>query len=651
MPDSKSLGGQPTAVQVESGRYSKLPSAFKVIFVVLTVVGIGLAVYYLFSLAFFGTLLNIGYYYLLFACFGACVFLVMPARKRDVTIPWYDMLLAAIAFAVPFYFSLNAWEILMIGWGVPPNEFILLISTIYIALTLEGARRFAGIPYVVVIMVIGIYPLIADKMPGKLWGLGFTFPQTIAAYLFSPSGLVGLPGQIMGNIMIGFLVFAGVMVSSGAGDFFLKLATALFGCYRGGPAKISAIGSGFFGSISGSVFANIVGTGSFTIPAMKRLGYPAHYAAAIEACASTGGILMPPVMGALAFIMAIILNVEYRVIVLAATIPALLYYYGILVQVDCHAAKNGLKGIPKEELPRITTVLKDGWPFITVFFFLIWALMYMRWEAMAPFYACVLMIALSFTNKKTFLTPRRLLALVVSVGRLVTSAISVVLPMGIIVAGLTLTGATLATTAALVGLGADRIWLILVIAVVILYVMGMVGIGGYIFLAITMAPSVIALGLNPLAVHLFLLYYSMIGSFTPPVALGAFLAAALARASPMKTALTAMRLGVVIYFIPFFFVFNPSLVLQGDWIQSIYLFLLCLIGTYLLAAGIEGYAIKLGVLKPYSRVLFVVAGFLIALPEMTSEIIGGVLAVGSITVLALLRRRARSLNGAFSRTS
>jgi TRAP transporter 4TM/12TM fusion protein len=340
--------------------------------------------------------------------------------------------------------------------------------------------------------------------------------------------------------------------------------------------------------------------------------------------------------------MAVTIAVDYSVIMVAAVIPSLLYYFGLMMQVDGYAAKVGLRGLPKEEIPSLKKVLARGWPYITVLFFLTWGLLFMRWEYMAPWYASLLMIPLSFLNRETRMTPKRLLKTLGQIGELITQTAAIILPIGFVVCGLTITGVTGSVTSGLVTLGGGNIYLVLLFGVIACYVMGMAGLSivAYIFLSVTLAPAVIKLGgLNVLAVHLFILYYAMLAGITPPVAAAAFLGAAIAGAPPMKTALMSMRLGIVIYFVPFFFVFQPALVLQGDLTPLLYLLPMCVIGIMLIAAGCEGYLLKVGIVRAWARIPLVIAGFLFALPEIITTIIGGVAAAIIIPVLWLQKRR------------
>jgi TRAP transporter 4TM/12TM fusion protein len=625
-------------IEVEVTRLGKLPRWQSLIFMVIAILGIGLSIFYIFGGSFEGrVLLDVEYYWLFIGLFSAAVFIIMPGRKADkARLPWYDLVLAGLILVICFYCFTNARDMSISGWKNIPLGVIIWL------LMMEAARRGGGISYLLVVLLIGIYPLFADSFPGIFQGIKYGFPQTIEAHVFRNEGMMGITTKVIAEIILGFLVFAGVLIASGAGDFFIDLANALLGQVRGGPAKVAVVSSAFFGSLSGSALSNVVGTGCVTIPTMKRIGYPGHYAGAVEACASTGGVIMPPVMGAIAFVMAVTISVDYSVIMVSAVIPSLLYYFGLLMQVDGYAAKVGLRGLPKEEIPSLRKVLARGWPYLTVLFFLVWGLLFMRWEYMAPWYAAVLMIPLSYLNRDTRMTPKRLFKTLGQVGELITQTSAIIIPIGFVVSALTITGVTGSVTSGLVTLGGGNLFLVLVFGVAACYVMGMAGLSivAYIFLSVTLAPAVIKMGgLNVIAVHLFILYYAMLAGITPPVAAASFLGAAIAGAPPMKTALTSMRLGIVIYFVPFFFVFQPALVLQGDLTPLLYLLPMCVIGIILIAAGCEGYLLKIGNVRPWARVPLVIAGFLFSLPEMITTIIGFVAAVIIIPILWLQKKR------------
>ena len=380
-----------------NNRYANLPKPFKILVICLVTTGIILFLLYTFGWSIRGWVLEgTRYYYLLYLCFATCVFICVPARKKDSNrILWYDLILASVVFGTFAYFTANAYSITIMGWVPPKTTHDLVLATVIALIALEASRRMTGWAMVAICLIFGIYSLIASYMPGILYGFSFPFPNMIGTFAYGGLGLLGMPAQVTGEILIAFLIFAGVLMSSGAGTFFLNISLALLGRFRGGPAKVAVVSSGLFGSLSGTVVPNIITTGSITIPTMKRIGYPPHYAGAIEAVASSGGSIMPPVMGIIIFVMVVLTEIPYSTIMVAALIPAILYYYGLLVQVDAYAAKVGLRGLPREELPSIWKTLLQGWPYILVLAFLIFGLIYMRWDVKAPIYAAGLLFVIS----------------------------------------------------------------------------------------------------------------------------------------------------------------------------------------------------------------------------------------------------------------
>ena len=684
-------------VETTPTRYGSLPKPLRIFCLILWAFGIALFILYVSAWSIRGWQIgDTQYFYLLYLAFASCVFLTMPARKKDRTkLPWYDVVLATLIFGTCIYLVINAYEIQTIGW-IPPHLDLpaLVLATILAVMAIESGRRMAGLPFAILCLIVGCFPFFADKLPGPLWGVTLPFDYVMASFAYGMQGMLGLPAQVTGTILIGFLVLAGMLIATGAAKFFLNLALALMGKYRGGPAKVAVIASGFFGSMSGATPANIVATGSVTIPAMKGIGYPPHYAAAIEAVASNGGSIMPPVMGAVAFIMAILTDVPYTTVMIAAFLPALLYYWGLLVQVDSYAARTGLRGLSREQLPSLWKTLKEGWYFIFVLAFLVFGLIYMRWGALAPVYSSGLLLALSllfavfrflctrlllsipsdqgrvdntqgetagilakvalfllsFTPRETTMTPRKFIDILATVGNLITYIIAVLFPLGLLLMGLQITGSLTSLTSSIVLMAGGNVIYILLIAVAVCYLFGMVGIVliPYIVLAVIALPAIVAAtGMNLLALHFFLIFYIMTSGITPPVCVFAFIAAALAGAPPMKTGFTAMRLAVVLYFIPWFFVFNPALIMQGDWREIVYLFALCLVGIWILGSGLEGYLMKVGRLTLWPRVFLVIGGFLIAFPGwgdftwwMTS-LIGAALTAAVVAVI-LVRRKVVS---------
>ncbi len=428
-------------------------------------------------------------------------------------------------------------------------------------------------------------------------------------------------------------------VATGAADFFLNLAMALMGGKRGGPAKVSVVASGFFGSLSGSIFGNVVSTGAVTIPAMKKGGFPAHYAGALEACASTGGMLMPPVMGAIAFIMADFTSTEYGLIVAAALIPSVLYYFGLYCHVEGYAARHGMVGTPRADLPRLGATFRKGWPFLLVLGFLVWGLVFMRWERLTPFYAAALLLAITFVKKELRLNVRRVLDMVFETGKLLAETMALLLPASFILGGLMATGVAPALAAALVHMGGDSVVPILAIGILVCMIFGMMGmiVAAYLMLALTLAPALEQVGnMNTLAIHLFIAYYACLAAITPPIALAAFLASRISGSPPILTSMHAARLGIVLYFIPIFFLFEPALIFQGPlWLTAVWLVMN--IGAIIVIAGAsEGWLMGVGRLRGWTRLPLFVAGLLIGFPEWSSTVIG----LAAVAAVVLLRRWA-----------
>jgi TRAP transporter 4TM/12TM fusion protein len=579
--------------------------------------------------------------------FGCCLFLTIPARKRDRKRPppWFDYLFALFTLGVCVYWFSQNQRILVLGWVPPPDTLNLLLAGAFSLLAIEAARRIGGLPFLGLVLVGALYPLIASHMPGVLYGNQMTLEQVIGEFAFGENGMLGLTGQVMGEILVGFLVFAATLVAMGAGDFFLDAATALMGRVRGGPAKIAVVASGFFGSFNGSPIANVVGTGSFTIPTMMRVGYAPHYAAAIEACASSGGVIVPPVMGSVAFLIVMLAGVSYPTVIAAATIPALLFYLSLFLQVDAYAARTGLRGLPASDIPRLGPVLRRGWIFIAGIVALVVLLVVFMRGPISAVYAAGIMILLSYTSRRTLLTPRKLLGVLSEVGNLVGFTLALFLPIGFIIIGLVATGVAAAITAMTIGLGGESLALVLLIGAVFAYVMGMFGMGytAYLFLAVTMAPALInSAGLSAVGTHLFIVYYSILGGITPPVALVSFIAASMANAPAMKTAVTSMRLGAVLVFIPFFFIFNPAFLLQGaGWLEITWVTATAMLGVGLLAGGLEGYLLGFGALPTSVRPALVVGGLLFAYPHWLPTLLG--LGFGGVALGVVRLRRPRTV--------
>ena len=577
------------------------------------------------------------YYYALLALLLPMCFLIYPPSAKS-TRYWYDMILSAAAFVACGFFFINSETMLDYGWEFSAPTYAVIMSYMLWALTLEAVRRCGGTTLFVLVLVFSLYPVFADKMPGPISGMSSSIAETASYHVMSIESILGLPFRAFAQLVIGFLVFGIALQHTGGGRFFINLAFALFGHVRGGSAKVAIVSSGLMGSMSGSVITNVLTTGQMTIPAMKKDGMSSEYAGGVEACASTGGVLLPPIMGSTAFVMATFLNVPYTTVALAAAIPALLYFFGLFVQVDAYAARTGLKGTPREELPDLMQTFRDGWFYLASFAVLIFLLIYMQREAVAPYYATGMLLVLNQISPKHRWDINAAGSFLVASGKLLVELLAIMAGVGLIVGALSVTGLSGTLVNDLLYIAGDSILLLLLMGALTSFVLGigMTVTAAYIFLAIVLAPALIQGGLNPMSVHLFILYWGMLSFITPPVALGAFAAASIAGASSLATGFKAMRLGSVIYFIPFFFVLDPALILDGSWWEILSSTLMAAIGVLLIAGSLQDYLPGIGFLDrsgaggSIGRLLTGIGGGLIALPGL--ELLG--INVGDMALLA-----------------
>ena len=489
-------------------------------------------------------------------------------------------------------------------------------------LVLEASRRAGGNAIFIICLIISIYPAISTFLPGFLSAPAQPWDTTATFHIFGTESIMGIPMTAFATLVVGFLIFGVALQHTGGGSFFLNLAFALLGTRRGGPAKVSIFSSGLMGSMSGSVITNVLTTGVLSIPAMKKTGFKSSYAAGVEACASTGGVLMPPVMGATAFVMATFLEVPYSEIIIAAAFPSILYYFGLFMQIDAYAARNHLKGLPAQELPSIKKVLKEGWYFVFVFVMLILMLLYMQREAQAPYYATATLLIINQIVKIHRWNSKKFLNFIESVGRLFAELAGILVAIGLIIGSLTFTGKIGTITYALVDFAGDSIIILLIMGALTSFILGigMTVTAAYLFLAVTLAPALTGSGLDKVAVHLFMLYWGMISFITPPVAIGAFAAASVAGANGIRTGVEAMKLGSVIYFIPFFFVLNPALIGRGSVLEIFTVFFSAIAGIILISSSLQGYLVGIGNLKNSRylewpiRIMLGFSGILMALP-------------------------------------
>lgn len=563
-----------------------------------TLLGVLLVVNKIFHLGIIKTQLESEYLYSLAGLFVAAAFLIFPASS-DLTrnqVPWYDYVLAAVTLLASAYFVATARLNLLEGWEFDAPQAAKVLAFVYYILILEGVRRTGGLVVLGVVFVLSLYPIVADIVPGPISGFAQPLPETIVYHLFSSESAFGIPMKAFGQVVVGFIVFGATLQFTGGGKFFNDLAILLVGRYRGGAAKVSIFASGFMGSMSGSVISNVLTTGAFSIPAMKRTGFSARYAAGTEACASTGGVLMPPVMGSTAFVMASFIGVPYADIVVAAAIPSILFYFGLFVQIDAYSGRKKLQGLQRDEVPTFKETISEGWQFAVVFGVLLFIMIVLRRETQAPFYATLLLLVINQFNPKTRLSFKGTIELTNSVGAALGELVAILLGVGMIVGSFNATGLAGTIVNDLVFLAGNQTLPLLMMGALTAFIfgMGMTVTACYIFLAIVLAPALTQLGLDKIAVHLFILYWGMVSFITPPVALGAFAAASLAGTSPMSAGLAAMRLGSVIYILPFLFVLNPALVAQAPLPDILISLSVALIGVFMIGSSLQGYVARLG---------------------------------------------------------
>jgi len=453
------------------------------------------------------------------------------------------------------------------------------------------------------------------------------------------NGIYGIPLMVMATYIFLFILFGAILMESGAGRFFINLALALTGSRRGGPAKASIVSSALMATVSGSAVANVVTTGTFTIPLMKKIGYRPRFAAAVEACSSSGGQIMPPVMGAAAFIIAEFLSIPYLKVCLAAFFPAILYFFSIFIMVHFEAAKHDLAMLEKEELPNAKEELKRGGHLFISLAVIIGLLVVGYTPMYAAFWAIVSVLALSFMKKETRMSPQRLLSALEDGA---TKAIPVSIACacaGIIIGSVFVSGLGLKFTNLIVTIAAGRLWMALFLTMVasLILGMGLTTTAVYITVAALVIPALVKMGVEPIAAHLFAFYFGLVSAITPPVALAAFAAAGIANSNPMETGFTSFRLGIAKYILPFVFVYGPGLVFVGSWIEILRAIVATTLGLFALTIVTEGWlyeSVPIGI-----RALMFIPAVLLFLPHVHYNLVGVVV---FIVLVGYLKKKSRT---------
>jgi TRAP transporter 4TM/12TM fusion protein len=583
------------------------------------------------------------YLYILAALLFPLVFLVLPASSSDAAgpPPWYDWALAALSAALFGWFAYQATRILSEGWEYNAPAIAKVLAGMLWLLVMEGLRRTSGWPMAIIVAVVSLYPVVAEQIPNPLKGSSQSLPDTLGFHFASAESAFGIPMRAFAEIVVGFIVFGVALNFTGGGRFFNDLAFALVGRFRGGAAQVGIISSALQGSISGSVISNVVSSGVVTIPAMKRTGFNAAYAGAVEAVASTGAVLMPPVMGSTAFVMASFLGKNYGEIALAATVPALLFYIALVVQIDGYSALRGIKGMRASELPSLGAVMREGWFYLPVFALLVFLMVYLQDEAIAPFYATGLLLLINQALPSHRMSLAKLADCAASVARGLAELVAILLAIGCIIGALSMTGlaGTLANDLVYLAGGAPLVLLLMGALTSFVFGMGMTVTACYIFLAIVLAPPLVKAGLDPLAVHLFIMYWGMVSFITPPVALATFAAAPIAGVSAMRIGMQSVKLGFAIYVVPFCFVLNPALILKGSLTEVLLSAIAAFPGVILIASAMQGYVGGLGPIPNAplgwaARAALLAGGFLLCAPtpRLTSFPTGANLAIAAVLI-------------------
>jgi len=581
---------------------------------------------------------------------GIAIILIKSPANRAATktsVPIYDIAMAVLGLGAGAYLSFR-YPALQEDLFVLRGE-AAVIGYIIIPLTFEAVRRSAGWSLTCILSAFMLYAFFGQHVPGLFRARETSLDYLSSTLVADSVAILGLPLTIVVTVVMPFIFFGQLLMKGGASEWFTNISTALIGRSRGGSAKIAVIASGLFGAISGTAVSNVASTGLITIPLMKRGGYEPRVAGAFEAVASTGGQIMPPIMGAAAFLMAEILEVGYSEVVIAAIIPALLYYVAVFIYADLEAAKKNIQPVPEELIPPLMRTLTEGWFFIAPFAVLIYALFGMNQAPQtAALWSGGTVVAVNWLlgYKGNRMKPISIIYAIRDTGVRGGSEIVIIGVMaGIIIGILGATGLGEALTQALVQIGEGNLAALLALTAVICIIlgMGMPTTAIYLLVSIIAAPPLVKLGINPMAAHMYVFYFGIVSLITPPVAIAAFVAANLAGAGPMETAVTSVRLGWTALVVPVMFVMSPHLIMQGETLPIIMAVVTAIIGVWVTTCGIQGYCVRpLGMLL---RGVFVVSGIALLIPAEAFptapyvEIVGALVAIAAVGREFLWRHR------------
>jgi TRAP transporter 4TM/12TM fusion protein len=549
------------------------------------------------------------------------VFLLYPPSKvmSREKINWYDLLPILFIIGGCTYIAINANRLVAEGRLICYSSEMILACLLFISV-IEATRRTIGWVLSGLILFFFFYAVYSNYFPSFLHSTGFSYPMMFGFLYLGAEGLWGMVIGVVSSIVAGFILFGGFLRALGASHFFNELALATVGFMRGGAAKAAVVASTLFGTISGSIAANVATTGQITIPLMKSTGYERNYAGAVEATASTGGMFMPPVMGATAFLIADFLNISYWSVCVAAFLPAIAYYATLLVQVDLEAAKIGLKGLPRESLPSLRKTLSGGWQYLLPFALLIFLLGVLRYSAQTSImYTIGALIVVSSFKKESRLTPKKLLIALEDSARGMMSIIPLCTAIGTLVGSIEITGAGTRFTSQLLTMSGGSLIFLLILTAVAAFIlgMGMTAVSVYILTVILLAPALIKAGIEPIAAHMFLFYFGCLSFITPPVCVGAYIAAGISGGDPWKTGFRAVHLGFAAFLVPWAFVFNPGILMIGSPLEIISTFLFVALGAMTIGVAFEGYFFqKLGI---WENILLAMSGICIFIPNLITR--------------------------------
>ena len=552
-------------------------------------------------------------------------FVTYPASKNHVRpnhIPWYDMILMVLGAGSFFYYALNAMKIINMSVRIGTVE--VIVGVIGVLIVLELCRRCVGVPILCVVGVLMIYAFINIMSSGG----GRTFVQalsrTVYNLFYTTTGVIGTPINVCYKFIVLFIIFGAFLERTGIGDYFVQLANAVVGRFSGGPAKVAVVASALEGMCSGSSVANTVGSGSVTIPMMKKTGYKPEFAAAVEAAASTGGQIMPPIMGAAAFLMAEYIGIPYAEVAVKAILPAILYFTGIFIAVHLEAKKLGLKGIPKEELPHIGGLLKQAYLLIPLIL-LVWLVSSnTRTIQTAAALSIVAAIVVGALNPQNRITPMKVLEALESGARGAITVACACAVAGMIAGCITVTGLASTMINGIVALAGNATILGLVLTMLCCIVLGM-GVpttANYCIMASTCAPILVQLGFPDVAAHFFVFYFGIVADITPPVALAAYAGAAIAKSNPMKTGVTATKLAIAAFIVPYIFAYNPVMLFENvdGWWHVAQISVTAVMGLFGIAAALNGYLYRH--IHWTLRLVLVAGGLCMMIPGTLTDVVG-----------------------------